>query len=148
MENTWKAQNTPIEQSIYGQYITKAKRTYPSRSSDNMPIGKKNKPFLRYRSVLDELLDTPCQIHATPYNVPNHCLRAYWVIRQVAKSGTTILATTISRERDVDVFTVFEMFSSNNRRKRANRELAEVYQTSSASPWSDTTISFSADDAP
>ena len=88
-------------------------------------------------SVLDELLDTPCQIHATPDNAPNHCLRACWVLRQVAKSGMALLATTTPRENDTNVFTVFEMFSSNNRRKRANRELAEVYQISSASPWSD-----------
>ena len=47
-----------------------------------------------------------------------------------------------------NVLTVFETFSSNNRRKRALRDLAEVHQVTALSPWNDTAITFTAEDEP
>ena len=42
--------------------------------------------------MLDELLDKPCPIHSVLLNTnPTHSLRACWVVRQVAKSGESIL---------------------------------------------------------
>src|SRR5215216_7133378 len=101
---------------------------HPHETSDHKPVDKKNKPFTGYRIVLDELLKKPCQIHMTPSTKPTHSLRACWVLRQVAKSGEAILANTTqekhsSEDDDLNVFTVFETFSSNSRRKRALRDL-------------------------
>jgi hypothetical protein len=126
---------------------------HPYKASNHKPIDKKNKPFTRFRTVLDELLDKPCQIHTTPSTEPMHSLQACWVLRQVAKSGEAILTSTTpekhsSEDDDLNVFTVFETFSSNNRRKRALRELAEVNQVIAVNPWNDTAITFMADDEP
>ena len=49
---------------------------------------------------------------------------------------------------DNRVLTVFETFASNNKRKRALRDLAEVCQVATIDPWSDTTITFNASDEP
>ena len=116
-------------------------------------MDKKVKPFTGHRAVLNDLLDKPCQIHATPNTEPTHRLRACWVRRHVAKSGEAIL-TNITPERhssedaDLNVFTVFETFSSNNRRKRALRDLAEVNQVAAINPWNDMVITFTAEDKP
>ena len=82
-----------------------------------------------------------------------HSLRACWILRQVAKSGEGILTnntpkTYSSEDDDFKVFTVFETFSSNNRCKRALRDLAEVCQIAAINPWDDTAITFNADDKP
>ena len=84
---------------------------------------------------------------------PTHSLRACWVLRQVAKSGEAILTNTTSKkypleDDDLNVFTVFETFSSNNRPKRALRDLAEVNQVAAVNPWNDTAITFTANDEP
>ena len=95
---------------------------HPYGAPDHHPIDKKIKSFTGHRTVLDELLDKPYQIHTTPNTKPTHSLRACWVLRQVAKNGEAIL-TNITPEKhsyeddDLNVFTVFETFSSNNRRK-------------------------------
>ena len=44
--------------------------------------------------------------------------------------------------------TVFETFASNNRRKRALRELAEVCQIAAINHWNDTAITFNDGDEP
>ena len=46
------------------------------------------------------------------------------------------------------VLTVFETFASNNRRKRALHELAEVCQIAAINPWNDTAITFNVGDKP
>lgn len=53
-----------------------------------------------------------------------------------------------SEDDDLNVFTDFETFSSNNRRKRALRDLAEINQVTAMNPWNDTAITFTADDEP
>src|SRR4051812_22085731 len=49
---------------------------------------------------------------------------------------------------DLKVLTVFGTFTSNNKRKRALRDLAEVCRIAAINPWNDTTITFSAGDEP
>ena len=44
--------------------------------------------------------------------------------------------------------TVSKTFASNNRRKRALRDLAEVCQVAAINPWNDTAITFNASDEP
>ena len=53
------------------------------------------------------------------------------ILRQVAKSGEDILTKNAPEQHppedgDPRVLTVFETFASNNKRKRALRELAKV----------------------
>ena len=86
-------------------------------------------------------------------HTPTHSLRACWVLQQVAKSGEAILTTATSEKHSPEddgfnVLTVFETFSSNNRRNRALRDLAEVHQVTAMSPWNDAAITFAADDKP
>ena len=71
----------------------------------------------------------------------------------MAKSGEGILTNTTPENyslehNDLKVFTVFETFSSNNQRKRALRDLAEVCQVAAINPWNDTAITFNVDDEP
>ena len=71
----------------------------------------------------------------------------------MAKSGEAILTSIppkrhSSEKADLNVFTVFETFSSNNRRKRALHDLAEVNQVAAVNPWNDMAITFTADDEP
>ena len=71
----------------------------------------------------------------------------------MAKSGEDILAKNTPKQHppeddDLRVMTVFETFASNNRRKRALRDLAEVCQISAINPWNDTAITFNAGDGP
>ena len=84
---------------------------------------------------------------------PTHSLRACWILRQVAKSGEALLTNTTParyspEDNDLNVFTVFETFSSNNQRKRALHDLAEVCQVAAIDPWNDTAITFNANDEP
>ena len=79
------------------------------------------------------------QIHATTDTVATHSLRACWILRQVAKSGEDILIKDAPEQHppeqdDPRVLTVFETFASNNKRKRALRELDEVYQIATINP--------------
>src|SRR3990170_512594 len=126
---------------------------HPYGAPDHHLIDKKIKPFTGHRTVLDELLGKPCQIHTMPNTEPTHSLWACWVLRQVAKSGEAILTNTTpekhsSEDDDLNVFTVFETFSSNNRRKRALRDLVEVNQVAALNPWNATAITLTADDEP
>ena len=71
----------------------------------------------------------------------------------MAKSGEVILTNTTSEkyspeDDDLNVFTVFETFSSNNRRKRALRDLSEINQVTAPNPWNDMAITFNATDEP
>ena len=115
------------------------------------PILKKYKSSTRHETVLEGWLDGPCKILATPDNIPKHSLRACWILRQVAKSGDDILTKNTPEQQppeddDPRVLTVFETFASNNKCKRALRNLAEVYQIAAINPWNDTAITFNAGD--
>ena len=71
--------------------------------------------------------------------VATHSLRACWILRQVAKSGEDILIKDTPEQHppkndDTRVLTVFETFASNNKRKRALRDLAEVCQVAAIDP--------------
>ena len=68
-----------------------------------------------HKTVLDEWLDKPCQIHMTPTYEPTHSLRACWILRQVAKSDEAILTNNTPdkyspEDNDLNVLTVFETF--------------------------------------
>ena len=82
-----------------------------------------------------------------------HSLRACWILRQVAKSGEDILIKDTPEQHppandDNRVLTVFKTFASNNKRKRALRDLAEVCQVATIDLWNDTAITFNASDEP
>ena len=71
----------------------------------------------------------------------------------MAKSGEDLLTKNTpeqhpSEDDDLRVLTVFGTFASNNPRKRALRDLAEVCQVAAINPWNDTTITFNASDKP
>ena len=71
----------------------------------------------------------------------------------MAKSGEDILTRNTPEQHapeddDLKVLTVIETFASNNRRKRALRELVEVCQISAINPWNDMAITFNAGDEP
>ena len=71
----------------------------------------------------------------------------------MAKSGEDIpIKDGLERHPPGDdnsrVLTVFETFASNNKRKRALRELTEVCQIAAINPWNDTAITFNAGDEP
>ena len=104
-------------------------------------------------TVLEGWLDRPCKIHTTPDTISTHSLRACWILRQVAKSGKGILTKNAQEQHppehdDPRVLTVFETFASNNKRKRALRDLAEVCQIAAINPWNDTAITFNVGDEP
>ena len=118
-----------------------------------VPIGKKIKPIMGRGNVLEGWLDKPCKIHTTPDIEPTHSLRACWILRQVAKSGEDLLTKNTPEQHpleddDLRVLTVFKTFTSNNRRKRALSDLAEVCQVAAINPWNDTAITFNASDEP
>lgn len=153
MESTWKAQTTRWEPPAFKQPTGRTKRMQPYGAPDHQPIDKKIKPIMGHKTVLSKLLDKPCQIHTTPNTEPTHSLRACWVLWQVAKSGEAILTNTTpkkhsSEDDDLNVFMVFETFSSNNRRKRVLRDLTEVNQVATINRWNDTAITFTANDEP
>ena len=113
------------------------------------PIVKKSKPIIVRGTVLEGWLDRPCKIHTTPDTIPTHNLRACWILRQVAKNGEDILTKNTPEQHppeddDLSVLTVFETFASNNRRKRAFRDLAKVCHIAAINPWNDTAITFNA----
>ena len=71
----------------------------------------------------------------------------------MAKRGEDILTKNTPEQHppendNPEVLTVFEIFASNNRRKRALRELAEVCQIAAINPWNDTAITFNTGDEP
>jgi len=112
---------------------------------------KKQKPSTGHGTILEGLLNGPYKIHSTEDATPTHSLRACWILRQVAKIGENLLIpeATESHPRDTNtVLTVFEIFASNNMRKRTLRSLAEVYQVATINPWSDTAITVNASDEP
>ena len=90
------------------------------------PILKKTKPITGHGTVLEGWLDKPCKIHTTPDIESTHSLR----------------------HNELRVLTVFETFASNNRRKRALRDLVEVCQVATINLWNDTAITFNASDEP
>ena len=151
MESAGKTQTARWEPHASRPSPGRAKRMHPRGAPNHHPVDKKIKPFTGRRTVLEEWLDKPCQIHMTPNTEPTHSLQACWILRQVAKSGEGILTSNTpgnysSEDNDLKVFTVFETFSSNNRRKRALCYLAEVCQVATINPWIDTAITFNDDD--
>ena len=71
----------------------------------------------------------------------------------MSKSSEDLLSKNTAEQHpteddDPSVLTVFETFASNNRRKRAFRNLAEVCQVAAINPWNDMAITFNADDEP
>ena len=58
------------------------------------------------------------------------------------------LRATPSEDDDLRVLTVFETSTSNNQRKRALRDLADVCQVAAINPWNNTAITFNAGDEP
>ena len=83
--------------------------------------------------------------------IQTHSLRACWILRQVAKSGEDLLIPHTTEHHPVDnntVLTVFETFASNNRRKRTLHNIAEICHVAAINPWSDTAITFIANDEP
>ena len=71
----------------------------------------------------------------------------------MAKSGEDILTKNNPEqyppeEDGLRVLTVFEAFTSNSKRKRALRDLAEVCQIAATNPWNDTAITSNVDDEP
>ena len=101
---------------------------------------------------MEEWLSGPRMIHSTPDTTPTHSLRACWILRQEAKSGEDLLIKhTVEQHPAGDnntVFTVFETFASNNRRKRAQRSLAEVCHVATINPWNYMAITYNASDEP
>ena len=104
-------------------------------------------------TVLEGWLNGPCKIHTAPDTVATHSLRACWILRPVAKSGEDILTKDTPEQYppandDNRVLIVFETFASNNKRKRALCDLAEVCQVAAIDPWNDTALTFNASDEP
>ena len=134
MESAWKTQAACWEPLVSTQSLVQVKRTHPSGTPG--PITKKYKPITEHGTVLDEWLDGPCKLHTTPDTISTHSLRACWILRQVAKSGEDILTKNnpnqyTPKDDDPRVLMVFETFASNNKCKRALRNLAEVCQIAS-----------------
>ena len=116
MESAWEAQTARWEPIAFTQPTGRAKRMHPYGAPDHQPIDKKTKPFKGYGTVLDKLLDKPCQIHAAPDTKPMHSLWACWVLRQVAKSGEDLLTKNTAEQHpmegnDPTVLIVFETFA-------------------------------------
>ena len=90
----------------------------PRGAPDHHPVDKKIKPLTGHRTVFEEWLDGPCQIHMTPNTEPIHSLQACWILRQVAKSGEDLLINNAAEHHPTEnnnaVLTVFETFTSNN----------------------------------
>ena len=94
MESVWKTQTTRWEPQAFRPSPGRAKRVHPHGAPNHHPVDKKFKPFTGHKTVFEEWLDMPCQIHMTPNTEPTHGLRACWILRQVAKSGEGILTNT------------------------------------------------------
>ena len=157
MESTWQAERLLSEPTLteYPRGDRK-KRIPPKRLAELEPAEQRNRPLAGVRTVLDGLLDKPCPIHSVLLNTsPSHSLRACWVVRQVAKSGEAILEalppnkrSTSPQEYNAEVLTIYETFPSRNRRKRALRELKQVYHVAVTSAWADIPITFGDTDRP
>jgi hypothetical protein len=72
----------------------------------------------------------------------------------VAKYGEPILGLTppdkqsSASPQDHNVLIVYETFASHNKRKKALRELNQIYQVTAAQPWAATPITFNKKDEP
>ena len=125
MESAWKTQTSFWDNPGLAKSPVRTKRVNSRKSPDSST--KKIKPAARRGTVLEEWLNGPCKIHSTPDTTPTHILRACWILQQVAKSGEDLLIKHTAEQHPAGdnntVFTVFETFASNNRRKRAQRSL-------------------------
>ena len=150
MESAWKTQTNFWDNPALTKPFVRTKRVN-SRKSPNL-ITKKTRPAAGRGTVLEEWLNGPCKIHSTPDTMPTHSLRACWILRQEAKSGEDLFVNHKAEQHPAQdnntVLTVFETFASNNRRKRAHRNFAEICHVAQINPWNDTAITFNASDKP
>ena len=149
MESAWKTEIKFWDNPALNTNPVRNKRVH----YHNTPglTTKKQKPSTRQGTVLEGWLNGPYKIHSTADAIPTHSLRACWILRQVAKSGEDLLIPNTTEHHPVDnntVLTVFETFTSNNRRKRTLRSMAEICHVAAINPWSDTAITFNASDEP
>lgn len=150
MESAWKTQAEFWDSPALTKTFVQTKQANSRKSAD--PIPKKPKPTPGRGTVLEEWLNGPCKLHTMPDTTPTHSLRACWMLRQVAKSGEDLLVTHKAEQHPAKenntVITVFETFASNNRRKQAHQNFAEIFHVANINPWNDTAITFSASDEP
>src|SRR3954465_10638250 len=119
MESAWKSEIKFWDNPALNMNPVKNKRVHYHQTPGLNT--KKQKPSIGHGTILEGWLNGPCKIHSTEGAIPTHSVRAYWILRQVAKSGEDllILEATEHHPRDNNtVFTVFETFASNNRRKQ------------------------------
>ena len=76
MESAWKAQTAQWEPPAFKPPTGRAKGMHPHGAPSHHSTDKKIKPVTGHRTVLDEWLDKPCQIHTMPNSEPTHSLRA------------------------------------------------------------------------
>ena len=105
--------------------------------------GGSGNPTAGFQKV--HLADGDFQVQS-PSNVPEsqrfqyrNGVRTFWVHRNDKPINTATHTNNI--------VTVYETVS-NNQRKRALRELGQVYQVTAAQPWADTPITFDQKDGP
>ena len=150
MESAWKTQTEFWDSMALTRTFVRTKRPNSRKSTNSIP--KKPKPTLGRGTVLEGWLSGPCKLHSMPDATPTHSLRACWILRQVAKSGEDLLESYKAEPHPAKehnmVLTVFETFTSNNRRKRAHRSSAEICHVAKVNPWNDTAITFNASDKP
>ena len=125
MESAWETRAARWEPPAPTQLPLHAKRAYPHGTPN--PTVKKHKATIWHGIVLEGWLDGPCKIHTTTDTVATHIIRACWILRQVAKSGEDILIKDAPEQHPPEddgsrVLTVFETFTSNNKRKRAAQQ--------------------------
>ena len=150
MESAWKTQTNFWDNPALTKPFVRSKRASSRKLPDS--ITKKPKPDTRRETVLEEWLSGPCKINNILDTTPTHSLRACWILWQVAKSDEDLLLNHAAAQHPAGnnntVFTVFKTFSSNSRRKRAQRSLAEVCHVATINPWNDTAITYNASDEP
>lgn len=149
IEDAWLAEeNTDSICEDYPERDQSAPRREPRKRNTpgDRPWNKK-KTSGHPRTSLDGFLDKPCPIHAILINsCPTHSLHDSWVLRQVAKGGSALLAGAschlqLTSEED-KILMIYETFMSNNRRKHASQEINSVRQVPSRGAWIDTPMPF------
>ena len=150
MESAWKTQTNFWDNPALAKPFVRTKRANSRKLPDS--ITKKPKLDTRCGTVLEEWLNGPCKLHNTADATPTHSFIACWILRQVAKSGEDLLINHRAEQHPArnnnTVLTIFETFASNNRRKQAQRSLAEVFHVATINPWNDTAITCNASDEP
>ena len=149
MESAWKTEMKFWDNPALNIHPVPSKRVHYHKTPEL--VVKKQKPSIGHGTILEGWLNGPCKIRSTADTIPTHSLRACWILRQVAKSGEDLLIPNATERHPVDnntVLTVFETFTSNNRRKQTLRSMAEICHVAAINPWSDMAITFNASDEP